>query len=720
MNDKGVRISFMQLLNDHIDDLKNKPEYKTAKEILKIGKDSEYVINRQMFEYSNDKRQDTKEENVLISATRNIGKNILKTDKKGYSNYERLYNNLNKHPAFKAFFEQTKLKKGDMFVFGNHIADYKTKSMENHEKHNAKQKVAKQQTQKEIETLKGENEEKTKKIESLKKRSRRQKKTIAEQNAENQKMKEELEKQNAKIETMRERLRNKKEEVIELRNKNEQNKNDINKHYNDVLKSGKENANKIREEHETRRKALYDTFQDNIKKLKANTQEQRGRKDEKERKIQEINKKYDMQIISSIENLMSYNYQMKERERQDIYEQYNREFEERKHSIKIKTDIAEIPIYVIDKKAYKKDLYDDEMKQLRRDIDGRRKADLEALNQKYKVDEDDKNSIRQDINKYRDEEIKKVKAEYGDYDKGEITKLNSKYYNEYKQALEEEDRIFNEKISEYKDWKENIITEKEKKLQEANKNLNNAMEEIRNMKQQIAEEQAKVEEIKKQTEQQIFEAVEEEKKRGEEVLAQTVKEERKQAEEDKRNIKADANRDKNEKLAQMKHKMEERHEKEKEELLKEAQQNQKEIYGFAPNLEAYIKTKLASKAYSLDKDELIDKIARDIGKPGGLPKGTNPETVAKAIYDRGAEETLKHIKKIANLALLTGYNNDLYNKLPGDVAQEVQKYITDKINDDIRKKNIKYILPKDKPRWEYAMQNKQLNPMLGRSAWRVN
>ena len=264
------------------------------------------------------------------------------------------------------------------------------------------------------------------------------------------------------------------------------------------------------------------------------------------------------------------------------------------------------------------------------------------------------------------------------------------------------------------------------------------MEEIRNMKKQIEDEKAISEELQRNIEQQQkqyetekeqlaeeaerqrLEAVEEEKKRGEEVLAQTVKEERKQAEEDKRNIKADANRDKNEKIAQIKHKMEERHEKEKEELLEESQRNQKEIYGFAPNLEAYIKTKLASKAYSLDEDELIDKIARDIGKPGGLPKGTDPKLVAKAIYDRGAEETLKHIKKIANLAILTGYNNDLYNKLPGDVAQEVQKYITDKINDDIRKKNIKYILPKDKPRWEYAMQNKQLNPMLGRSAWRVN
>ena len=390
MNDKKVRIKFMRLLNANIDDLRDNPKYKTAKDILHIDEDSEYVINSDMFEYENEKREDTKEQNVLIIETKKIGKNILKEDKKGVSNYKMLYSSLNKHPAFNKFFEHKNLTMSDMLDFGTHIANFKTKSMEQHEKQNEKLRKEKEETLKEIEKLKGENEEKTNKIESLK-----------------------------------------------------------------------------------------------------------------------------------------------------------------------------------------------------------------------------------------------------------------------------------------------------KSVSKAKKDSSNYSEQINNLNKQIEDE-------------------------------------RKQAEEDKRTIKAEANRDKNEKIAQMKNKLEERHEKDKEALLEETQRNQKEIYGFAPNLEAYIKKKLAAQAYSLDEDELIDKIARDIGKPGGLPTGTDPKLVAKAIYDRGAEETLKHIKKISNLAILTGYNNDLYNKLPGDVAQEVQKYITDKIQDDIRKKNIKYILPKDKPRWEYAMQTKNLNPMLGRSAWRVN
>ena len=173
-------------------------------------------------------------------------------------------------------------------------------------------------------------------------------------------------------------------------------------------------------------------------------------------------------------------------------------------------------------------------------------------------------------------------------------------------------------------------------------------------------------------------------------------------------------------ISEMKNKIEERTEKQKQEEIETYKEDIKQVYGFAPTIEKYINERMKSEAYTLDKDELIDKINRDIKKKNGvLPKETNAKELAEAIYERAANDTLKRMKKIANLATLTGYNPDIYNKLPGDVALKVQKYITDKIQDDIRKKNIKYILPKDKPRWEYAMQTKQLNPMLGRSAWKV-
>ena len=172
-------------------------------------------------------------------------------------------------------------------------------------------------------------------------------------------------------------------------------------------------------------------------------------------------------------------------------------------------------------------------------------------------------------------------------------------------------------------------------------------------------------------------------------------------------------------LTKYKHKIEERMRKQTDYDIEQFKERFENAFGFAPNVANYVKDKIRDQAYSLDKDQLLNRIEQDV-KRGYLPKDSNPEKIARAIYVNGSKDVIKRINRISNLAILTGYNHDLYNKLPGDVAQEVQNYITNKIQDDIRRKNIKYILPKDKPRWEYAMQTKNLNPMLGRSAWRVN
>ena len=139
----------------------------------------------------------------------------------------------------------------------------------------------------------------------------------------------------------------------------------------------------------------------------------------------------------------------------------------------------------------------------------------------------------------------------------------------------------------------------------------------------------------------------------------------------------------------------------------------------APLKREYINDKVFNESYSLDKGELMDVISKDINK-GKLPENSDPEEIADAIYAKATKRIYRNLKRINNLTALTGYNPDLYNKLPPEVAEIIKNHINEKIKDDIRKKNIKYILPKDKPRWEHAMETKKLNPMLGRSAWRVN
>lgn len=172
-------------------------------------------------------------------------------------------------------------------------------------------------------------------------------------------------------------------------------------------------------------------------------------------------------------------------------------------------------------------------------------------------------------------------------------------------------------------------------------------------------------------------------------------------------------------LIKYRQRLDERDKKREDYIIEQFKKDFEEIYGFAPGTASFIKQKIKDQAYSLDKHQLINVINKAIENKQ-LPKDANAEKIARSIYTNGAKDVMKRINRISNLAILTGYNHDLYNKLPGDVAEEVQRYITDKIQNDIRRKNIKYILPKDKPRWEHAMVTKQLNPMLGRSAWRVN
>lgn len=138
----------------------------------------------------------------------------------------------------------------------------------------------------------------------------------------------------------------------------------------------------------------------------------------------------------------------------------------------------------------------------------------------------------------------------------------------------------------------------------------------------------------------------------------------------------------------------------------------------APLKRNYINDKVFNESYSLDKGELMNVIKNDI-KNHELPDDTDPEEIADAIYAAATKRIYKNLKRINDITVLVGYNADLYNKLPAEIAEIVKKHMNDKIQEDIRKKNIRYILPKEKPRWEKAIQKYNLNPMLGRGAYTI-
>lgn len=155
-------------------------------------------------------------------------------------------------------------------------------------------------------------------------------------------------------------------------------------------------------------------------------------------------------------------------------------------------------------------------------------------------------------------------------------------------------------------------------------------------------------------------------------------------------------------LAEQKNKLEER--------LERIEQNQ-----FQPSMREYIKNKVRDGSYKLDKDDLHMMISKDKNK--GLITDENIDDVVKAIYLEGNKHVIKNKRRIAQLARMQGYNPNEYAKLPEETQKEVNDYIVEKFNDDLRKKNLKYILPKDKPRWQRAQVLFKLNPNLGKGAW---
>lgn len=153
----------------------------------------------------------------------------------------------------------------------------------------------------------------------------------------------------------------------------------------------------------------------------------------------------------------------------------------------------------------------------------------------------------------------------------------------------------------------------------------------------------------------------------------------------------------------------------KDNKLKELQERINEIE-FKPMLKNYIDEKVKNSSYSLDKEQLINNIKKDI-ENNKLPRKSNPEKIYDDIKSKATEYIIKNLSRIKKLSVLTGYNNDLFNKLPPEIATIVQEEMNNKIQEDIRKKNRKYILPKELPRWERAVQQHNVNPMLGRGAW---
>lgn len=361
----------------------------------------------------------------------------------------------------------------------------------------------------------------------------------------------------------------------------------------------------------------------------------------------------------------------------------------------------------------KKDKTEEEMK--RANILENTKNDIKKLNGEIKTLEKEiekaneyKKSLEEKYNKYL-ENKDKIKAEKEKY-KAKLEEERANIETEYNKKLQNIEKQNVEEIEKIKQKADITAKEKEKEIKDLENKHNKEIEKINNEKEEAEEKYyAKINELEENKHNIDFlekkiEEIDKENKTKDKIIS-----DQKEEIEEKREAVAYQSSKRHEAEVELKHTRDE---------LKNKDEQPKPTYqpsNTPPTLKDYIKDKVINKSYSLEKDELIKVIEKDIDEHR-LPKDIDVSKLADTIYLQGAKYINKHMEKIKSLVKLTGYDNDLYNKLPSELAGEIQKYIHDKALEDIRKKNIRYILPKEMPRWEKAV-NKGINPMLGRGAW---
>ena len=129
----------------------------------------------------------------------------------------------------------------------------------------------------------------------------------------------------------------------------------------------------------------------------------------------------------------------------------------------------------------------------------------------------------------------------------------------------------------------------------------------------------------------------------------------------------------------------------------------------------YINSKIYDGIYKLPHAKIVEIVQKDI--ENGKISTDDPEKMADMIYLESVRYINKHKGAIARLSKLQGYNPTQFGQLPPSIQEAVNDYVREKGEEDIIRKNRKYLLPKDLPRWERATQQQNVNPMLGRGAW---
>lgn len=131
-----------------------------------------------------------------------------------------------------------------------------------------------------------------------------------------------------------------------------------------------------------------------------------------------------------------------------------------------------------------------------------------------------------------------------------------------------------------------------------------------------------------------------------------------------------------------------------------------------PNYKELVNKLYIDEAYTMEPSRLDDTLKIKYS----IDDSTIREQIRKALYSKAIDNIFKHREGLKQLLNLRGYNPKAYEFLPDELKKKVEDFNVERYKEDVRRKNIKYILPKELPHWEKAMKEYNLNPMLSRGS----
>lgn len=243
--------------------------------------------------------------------------------------------------------------------------------------------------------------------------------------------------------------------------------------------------------------------------------------------------------------------------------------------------------------------------------------------------------------------------------------------------------------------------------------INTKLSTYYNSKQTEAGQRA-AEEMERQRKQEE----EDRRKKHEEEIAEVEKRKDKEKEELAQNIKAEDNKILNEHVAKTKHKTKKEYEEELKEKEEENEKLKKELEEAKNKINDRLKAYIRDH-YIIDspktREELYEKVAKDPNLKADTKEDIN--NYVNYILEKQIHRLITSKTKIIKTAKLFGNDADYLSKLDPMVRDAVLRYQTQDINKTIIDKNNKYLLPKKYIKFEKAINDHKVNPLILRGLY---